>query len=124
MSAPLKIISRKIASLTSVCTASSFQYQLVAIIVNEMEIAQQNSNGENESESCTTTDELTESSENLFLRNISEIIANSERNSMSTDGCGPLLIEEVKSIVQPQFGYFLPLALTPRMRSKRLSYLT
>jgi hypothetical protein len=88
--------------------------------MNEMEIAQENSNGENESESCTTTDELTESSENLFLRNISEIIANSERNSMSVDGCGSLMIEEVKSIVQPQFGYFLPLALTPRMRAKRL----
>lgn len=91
--------------------------------MNEMEIAaqQQSLNGENESESCTTsaTDELTESSENLFLRNISEIIANSERNSASNDGCSSVLIEEVKSIVQPQFGYFLPLSISPRMRSKR-----
>lgn len=89
--------------------------------MSEMEV-QENSNNENESESCTTTDELTESSENLFLRNISEIIANSERNSMINDGCGSLLIEEVKTIVQPQFGYFLPLAVTPRMRSKRLIF--
>ena len=91
--------------------------------MNEIEITQQNSNsnGENESESTTTpSDELTQSSENLFLRNISEIIANSERNSMSTDQCDSVLIEEVKpTIVQPQFGYFLPISLAPRMRSKR-----
>lgn len=87
--------------------------------MNEIEITSQD---ETESE-ATPTDELTESSENLFLRNLSEIIANSERNSVLKDDVESLLsIEDGKSVVQPQFGYFLPLSLTPQLRrSKRFA---
>lgn len=70
--------------------------------------------GETESE---INDELTESSENIFLQSISEIIANSEQASSINESS--LSIEEVKSIPQPQFGYFLPLSSIPRLRLKR-----
>lgn len=58
-------------------------------------------------------DELTESSENLFLRNLSQIIANSERESAR------MIITEEPVTPQPQFGYFLPIAATPRLRHRR-----
>lgn len=61
-------------------------------------------------------DELTESSENLFLRNLSQIIANSESVRESQ-----LVVTEVPVAPQPQFGYFLPITVTPRLRHKRFS---
>lgn len=74
--------------------------------------------GETESE---INDELTESSENIFLQSISELIANSEQ--ASSVGNGSLLsIEEVSSIPQPQFGYFLPLSAIPK-RLRRFLFL-
>jgi hypothetical protein len=62
-------------------------------------------------------DELTESSENLFFRNLSQLIANSEQTATREN---QLSITEVPSDPQPQFGYFLPIALTPKLRLKRL----
>lgn len=62
-------------------------------------------------------DELTESSENLFLRNLSQLIANSEQTAAREN---QLSITEVPSNSQPQFGYFLPISLTPKLRLKRL----
>lgn len=61
-------------------------------------------------------DEFTESSENIFLRNLSQIIANSEQTSAREN---QLSITEVPSNPQPQFGYFLPISFTPKLRSKR-----
>jgi hypothetical protein len=61
-------------------------------------------------------DELTESSENLFLRNLSQLIANSEQTTRENQ----LSITEVPSNPLPQFGYFLPIAVTPKLRQKRL----
>ena len=89
--------------------------------MSEIEITSHDDETESE---ATPTDELTESSENLFLRNISEIIANSERKAMLKEDVESLLsIEEGKSVVQPQFGYFLPLSLTPQLRrSKRFNF--
>jgi hypothetical protein len=69
------------------------------------------SNGEDNNDD--DDEELTESSENIFLRNLSEIIANSEQTSANES---LLSITEVKSVPQPQFGYFLPLSLTPTLR--------
>lgn len=65
-------------------------------------------------------DELTESSENLFLRNLSKIIADSEQTT-STSQESQLCITEVAATSQPQFGYFLPLPFTPKLRTKRSS---
>lgn len=65
-------------------------------------------------------DELTESSENLFLRNLSKIIADSEQTT-STSQESQLCITEVAATPQPQFGYFLPLPFTPKLRTKRFS---
>lgn len=66
-------------------------------------------------------EELTESSENLFLRNLSQIIANSEQTSSSSARENQLTITEVPSNQpQPQFGYFLPISFTPKLRPKRL----
>jgi hypothetical protein len=64
-------------------------------------------------------DELTESSENLFLRNLSQLIANSEQTTAREN---QLSITEVSENPQPQFGYFLPIALTPKLRLKRLKF--
>lgn len=64
-------------------------------------------------------DELTESSENLFLRNLSQLIANSEQTAVNEN---QLMITEVHSGPQPQFGYFLPITLTPKLRQKRLIF--
>lgn len=61
-------------------------------------------------------DELTESSENLFLRNLSQIIASSEQTVAREN---QLSITEVPSNPQPQFGYFLPISFTPKLRPKR-----
>lgn len=59
---------------------------------------------------------LTESSENLFLRNLSQIIANSEQTSTREN---QLSITEVPPKPQPQFGFFLPISCTPKLHSKR-----
>jgi hypothetical protein len=59
-------------------------------------------------------DELTESSENLFFRNLSHLIANSEQSEKR------LTITEVPAQPQPQLGYFLPVQFTPQLRLKRL----
>lgn len=67
-------------------------------------------------------DELTESSDNLFLRNLSKIIADSEQTT-STSQETQLSITEVAATPQPQFGYFLPLSFTPKLRTKRSSNL-
>lgn len=66
-------------------------------------------------------DELTESSENLFLQNLSQLIANSEQTAALEN---QLSITEVplNSQPQPQFGYFLPISLTPKLRLKRLRF--
>lgn len=74
--------------------------------------------GETESEN---NDEMTESSENIFLQSISELIANSEPPSSVNESL--LSIAEVKSIPQPQFGYFLPLSSIPRLRIKRFIFI-
>lgn len=68
----------------------------------------------------TESDELTESSEDLFLRNLSEIIANSEQTSTREI---QLSITEAPANPQPQFGYFLPISLTPKLRHKRFTRL-
>lgn len=61
-------------------------------------------------------DELTESSENLFMRNLSHIMSNDEQSSGREN---ELTITEVSSkISQPQFGYFVPI-FTPKLRHKR-----
>lgn len=61
-------------------------------------------------------DELTESSENLFLRNLSKLIADSEQTPATES---QLSITEVSTVPQPQFGYFLPISFTPKLRPKR-----
>jgi hypothetical protein len=63
-------------------------------------------------------DELTESSENLFLRNLTAIIANSERASSAKRENQLSIAEVPMSQPQPQLGYFLPISLTPR-RTRR-----
>lgn len=64
-------------------------------------------------------DELTESTEHLFLRNLSKIISDSEKPA--TDEM-QLSITEIRTAPQqPQFGYFLPISFTPKLRSKRFS---
>lgn len=63
-------------------------------------------------------DELTESTEDLFLRNLSQIIANSEQQPAS-ESSSQLTITELPATPQPQFGYFLPISFTPRLRAKR-----
>lgn len=69
------------------------------------------------------TDELTESSENLFLRNLSQIIANSEQSSAAAAATeNQLCITEVVQSPQPQFGYFLPISFTPKLRPKWLKF--
>lgn len=67
-------------------------------------------------------DELTESSENLFLRNLSKIIADSEQTTSEARE-SQLCITEVAASPQPQFGYFLPMPFTPKLRTKRFSNL-
>lgn len=63
-------------------------------------------------------DELTESSENLFVRNLSHIMTNVEQSSGRLN---ELTITEVSNnISQPQFGYFVPISFTPKLRPKRL----
>lgn len=61
-------------------------------------------------------DELTESSENLFLQNLSQLIAESEKTAASEN---QLSITEVQAPPQPQFGYFVPISFTPKLRPKR-----
>lgn len=61
-------------------------------------------------------DDLTESSEDLFLHNISQIIADSEQKSAREN---QLSVTEAPPNPQPQFGYFLPISFTPKLRSKR-----
>lgn len=72
---------------------------------------------ETESEFGDELTESTESTENLFLRNLSKIIANSEQTSARENR---LTITEVPANPQPQFGYFLPVSFTPKPRLKRL----
>lgn len=69
-----------------------------------------------ETESDFADEFLSESSENLFLRNLSAIIANSERTSMREN---QLSITEIPASPQPQLGYFLPISYTPKLRLKR-----
>jgi len=77
----------------------------------ELAITESASTTENdESELVDECDELTESSENLFLRNLSEIIANSERRESLT------IVEVSQPTPQPQFGYFVPIKLTPQLQ--------
>lgn len=63
-------------------------------------------------------DELTESSENLFLQNLSQIIANSEQAAGREREPSQLTITELPG-TQPQLGYFLPISFTPKLRLKR-----
>lgn len=70
-----------------------------------------------ETESDFADEFLTESSENLFLRNLSAIIANSERTSAVREN--QLSLTEVPASPQPQLGYFLPIGFTPKLRLKR-----
>lgn len=63
-------------------------------------------------------DELTESSENFFLRNLSQIIANSEQAAGREREPSQLTITELPGN-QPQLGYFLPISFTPKLRLKR-----
>ncbi|KAG5672085.1 hypothetical protein PVAND_002240 [Polypedilum vanderplanki] len=89
-----------------------------------MEITNEIDDNETESDVIDDDDDLTESSEQIFLQNLSKIIADSERTSANES---LLSIAEVKSITnqpqnqQPQFGYFLPISYAPpiRLRSKR-----
>lgn len=66
-------------------------------------------------------DELTESSENLFLRNLTAIIANTERASSKKRESQLSVAEVPMSQPQPQLGYFLPISLTPR-RTRRFKF--
>lgn len=61
-------------------------------------------------------DDLTESSEDLFLHNLSQIIANSEQKSARENQSS---VTEAPSNPQPQLGYFLPIAFNPKFRPKR-----
>jgi hypothetical protein len=82
---------------------------------------------DNETES-DAMDDLTESSEHIFMESLARIIADRERASLDES---LLSLAEVKSISevnsisqqpqQPQLGYFLPIAFAPRRRSKRFS---
>jgi hypothetical protein len=72
-----------------------------------------------ETESDCGDEFLTESSENLFLRNLSAIIANSERTSAAREN--QLSVTEALTTPQPQLGYFLPISFTPKLHCKRFS---
>lgn len=74
-----------------------------------MAFAQCDTSGDESQMDRDLIDELTESSENLLLKSLSDIIANSERNADCVDS--ELTITEIMSTPQPQFGYFVPLTL-------------
>lgn len=74
-----------------------------------MAFAHVNTSGDESQMDRDLIDELTESSENLLLKSLSDIIANSERNADCVDS--ELTITEIMSPPQPQFGYFVPLTL-------------
>lgn len=82
-----------------------------------MAVSQFDTSGDESQMDRDLIDNLTESSENLLLKSLSDIIANSERNVDCLDS--ELTITEITSQPQPQFGYFVPLKLNSQFSGIR-----